>query len=64
MINKMRFYVATFGKNYEHIIKRYEAGMEIDSFCRSVMLDDKNEIKRAGEIMQLSERHILHGPFT
>lgn len=64
LIDKTRFYAATFGKDYEHIIEKYEAGMEIDSFCQSVMLDDKDEIKRAGEIMRLSERHILHGPFT
>ena len=44
MIDKTRFYAATFGKDYEHIIEKYEAGMEIDSFCQSVMLDDKDEI--------------------
>ena len=43
MIDKTRFYAATFGKDYEHIIEKYEAGMEIDSFCQSVMLDDKDE---------------------
>ena len=64
LIDKTRFYAATFGKDYEHIIKQYEAGMEIDSFCQSVLLDDKSEIKKAGEIMSISDRHILHGPFT
>ena len=44
LIGKTRFYAATFGKDYEHIIEKYEAGMEIDSFCQSVMLDDKDEI--------------------
>ena len=47
LIDKTRFYAATFGKDYEHIIEKYEAGMEIDSFCQSVMLDDKDEIINA-----------------
>ncbi len=64
MTDKMRFYAATFGKEYEHIIEQYKTGMEIDSFCRSVMLDNEDEIKKVRDIMSISERHILHGPFT
>ena len=64
MTDKMRFYAATFGKYYEHIIEQYKTGMEIDSYCRSVMLDNRDEIKKVRDSMSISERHILHGPFT
>lgn len=64
MIDKTRFYAATVGQNYDSIIKEYGAGMEIDSFCQSVMLDDEDEIKRTRELMSIADRYILHGPFT
>ena len=64
MIDKTGFYAATVGQDYGRIITEYEAGMEIDSFCQSVLLDDEVEVKRVREIMSISERHILHGPFT
>ena len=64
VIDKTGFYAATVGRDYSRIITEYKAGMEIDNFCQSVMLDDKDEIERAREIMSLSDRHILHGPFT
>lgn len=64
LTDKKRFYAATFGKDYDRIIKQYKVGMEIDNFCRSVMLDNGDEIKKTRQIMSISERHILHGPFT
>ena len=64
MIERTRFYTATVGKNPEQVIARYNTGIEIDNFCQSILLDDPNEPDRAREIMKLSDRHILHGPFT
>ncbi len=64
MTDRTKFYAATFGRDSSRIIKQYGAGIEIDNFCRSVMLDDRDEIKKAGKLMRLSDRHILHGPFT
>ncbi len=64
MIEKTRFYTATVGKDSRRIITEYKTGIEIDNFCQSVLLDDKSEVDKAREILQLSDRHILHGPFT
>ena len=64
MTDRTGFYAATFGRDSNRIITQYGAGIEIDNFCRSVMLDDRDEIKKAEKLMRLSDRHILHGPFT
>ena len=64
VIDKTGFYAATAGQDYGRIITEYKAGMEIDNFCQSVMLDDENELRRVREIMSFSDRYILHGPFT
>lgn len=64
MIDKSRFYAATVGSDFRRIIDSYDIGIEIDNFCQSVLLDSADEIKKAGELMTLSDRHIIHGPFT
>lgn len=64
VIDKSRFYAATVGSDFRRIIDSYDIGIEIDNFCQSVLLDSADEIKKAGELMTLADRHIIHGPFT
>lgn len=64
MADKSRFYAATVGKDARHIITKYKTGIEIDNYCISEMLDNKHELFKVRQIMKITDRHILHGPFT
>ena len=64
MLKKERFYAATVGKDAAEVIESYKTGVELDCFCWSVRLEEKDAIDEALGYMKLTNRHILHGPFT
>jgi len=64
MSRNHQIYIATISEGCREAAKRYGLGLECDTFCTAVNLEDKDSIWQAVQQLADSERRVLHAPFN
>lgn len=64
MSRNHKIYIATISEKCEEMAEKYGLGLECDTFCTAINLEDKDAIWQAVGQMAKAQRRVLHAPFN
>lgn len=64
MSRNHKIYIATISEKCEEMAEKYHLGLECDTFCTAVNLEDETAVGQASRQMAKVENRVLHAPFN
>lgn len=64
MARNHQIYIATISQGCREAAKRYGLGLECDTFCTAVNLEDQDAIRQAVQQLEGVSPRVLHAPFN